>query len=123
MEPEVKTTSGVIRGRIEHGVHAFFGVPFAAAPWGERRFLAPAPHEPWDGVRPATEYGASAPQPAQGFTIVPEPIIPGDNCLNVNVFTPDVGDVSMPVLVWIHGGGFTNGCNASAWYHGRGFGP
>src|SRR4051812_13801377 len=114
MEPEVKTTAGVVRGRGEQGVHAFLGVPFAAPPLGAHRFGAPSPHEPWDGVRPATAYGASAPQPAQQFTIVPEPIIPGDNCLNLNVFTPDIGDVSMPVLVWIHGGGFTQGCNASS---------
>ena len=54
-------------------------------------------------------YGATALQPAQDFTLIPEPIIPGENCLNLNVFTPDPGAANLPVLVWIHGGGFLSG--------------
>jgi para-nitrobenzyl esterase len=117
----VATTSGKVRGAIDAGVHAFLGIPYADSPVGDLRFLAPRPHQPWDGVRDAVAYGASAPQPAQGFTIIPEPVVPGDNCLNLNVFTPDPGASGLPVLVWIHGGGFVNGCNASPWYHGRSF--
>jgi para-nitrobenzyl esterase len=126
MAVEVKTTAGVVRGAelpAPGEVHGFLGIPFAESPTGVNRFGAPVPVASWDGVRPCAAYGATAPQPAQGFTIIPEPIVAGDNCLNLNVFTPDVGaDTALPVLVWIHGGGFVNGCNASPWYHGRSFG-
>ncbi len=130
MAIEVKTTAGVVVGADPadthppegRGLHTFLGVPYAASPTGRDHLREPRPVDPWDGVRPCDAYGATAPQPAQGFTIVPEPIIDGDNCLNVNVFTPDIGPAaSLPVLVWIHGGGFVNGCNASPWYHGRNF--
>ena len=53
--------------------------------------------------------------------MIPEPIIPGDNELNLNVFSPDLGAAGLPVLVWIHGGGFFGGCNASPWYRGGAF--
>jgi para-nitrobenzyl esterase len=125
MAIEVKTTAGSVSGvdpTPSDGTHVFLGVPYAASPTGRDHLRAPRPADPWDGVRPCDGYDASAPQPPQGFTIVPEPIIEGDNWLNVNVFTPDLGpEASSPVLVWIHGGGFVNGCNASPWYHGRSF--
>lgn len=122
MQIDVKTTGGVVRGVADEpsSTIAFLGVPYAEAPFDRNRFGEPVPTS-WDGVRECTTYGATAPQPAQGFTIIPEPIIPGRECLNCNVFTPAIGDARLPVLVWIHGGGFTNGCNASAWYHGRSF--
>ena len=125
MGVEVKTTAGVVESAdpaAHGGALAFLGIPYAESPLTpERRLLEPVPARAWDGVRRCDTYGASAPQPAQGFTIIPEPIVSGDNCLNVNVFTPDVGNGAggLPVFVWIHGGGFTNGCNASPWYHGR----
>ena len=53
--------------------------------------------------------------------MIPEPLVQGDNCLNLNVFTPDPGNSGLPVLVWIHGGGFFAGCNASPWYRGEHF--
>jgi para-nitrobenzyl esterase len=125
MTIEVKTGAGVVSSAEpdDHiGVHSFLGVPYAASPTGRDHLGAPRPPDPWDGVRRCESYGATAPQPAQGFTIVPEPIIVGDNCLNLNVFTPDIGAAAaLPVLVWIHGGAFVNGCNASPWYHGRSF--
>jgi para-nitrobenzyl esterase len=122
---EIKTTAGVVRcadPAVHGGASAFLGIPYAEPPTGVNRFGAPTPVIAWDGVRPCDTYGASAPQPAQGFTIIPEPIVPGDNCLNLNVFTPEPSEgANLPVLVWIHGGGFVNGCNASPWYHGRSF--
>jgi para-nitrobenzyl esterase len=124
---EVETASGVVDGIAPGdagGVHAFLGIPYAEPPLGPHRLGPPVPVAAWDGARPCVAYGATAPQPDQGFTIIPEPIVPGDNCLNLNVFTPELGaEPRLPVFVWIHGGGFTNGGNASAWYHGRGFGP
>ena len=119
--PVIKTTAGEVRGIVVDPGFAFLGVPYAADPIGPLRLLAPAPHAGWDGVRDAGQYGATAPQPHQDFTLIPEPIIAGDEYLNVNVFTPDLGAAGLPVLVYIHGGGFVTGCSASPWYRGERF--
>ncbi|GAA3135369.1 carboxylesterase family protein [Planomonospora alba] len=122
MDPQAVTTSGRVRGRWAHGVAEFLGVPYAAPPVGGLRFAAPVPPPAWDGVRCCRACGPTAPQaphdPGEG---VPEPLIPGDDCLNLNVFTPDPGAAGLPVLVWIHGGAFGAGCNASPWYRGTAF--
>ncbi len=121
MDVIASTTTGRVRGTSEEGCAVFLGVPYAAAPIGELRFDRPRRHLAWDGARPALEYGATALQPRQEFTLIPEPIIDGDNCLNLNIFTPELGASGLPVLVWIHGGGFFAGCNASPWYRGLRF--
>jgi para-nitrobenzyl esterase len=123
MEPVVQTTSGAVRGLEERGANVFLGIPYAAPPFGDNRFLAPAPPDPWDGVRDAVAYGHTAPQPHRQFTLVPEPVTPGPDCLNLNVFSPAGAgpDAGLPVLLWIHGGGFTAGSNASTWYRGEPF--
>ena len=121
MEPIVQTDAGRMRGIADEGGAAFLGVPFAAPPLGPHRLAAPAPVEPWSGVRDAREHGPTAVQPEQGFTLIPEPVVPGDDCLNLNVFSPDPGASGLPVLVWIHGGGFVSGCNRSPWYRGSRF--
>ena len=102
---------------------AFLGIPFAQAPVGDLRFAAPVPPQPWEGVRDALEYGATAQRGDMGPTLIPEPSIPGDATLNVNVFTPRPGDrgARLPVLVYIHGGGYVAGSPASPWYDGRAF--
>jgi para-nitrobenzyl esterase len=121
MNPEVKTSHGVVRGQVEGGTAAFRGIPYAAPPVGAARVAAPRPPAAWDGVRDALAYSATAPQRAQDFTLIPEPVIAGDDCLSVNVFTPDPGAAGLPVLVWMHGGGFVTGCSASPWYVGHRF--
>jgi para-nitrobenzyl esterase len=103
---------------------AFLGLPFAEPPVGSHRFGAPVPAEAWQGVRDATAYGATAQRRSFGeVTAIPEPSIPGDATLNVNVFTPVPGDhdARLPVFVWIHGGGYKAGSPASPWYDGRAF--
>ncbi|HEY2300856.1 MAG TPA: carboxylesterase family protein [Acidimicrobiales bacterium] len=122
---EVKVQQGVLRGRHDDGVFAFLGVPYAAAPFGARRMQAPVPPAAWDGVREALEFGPTAPAPPYPSpldTVLYEPVIDGDDCLNLNVWTPETGAGGLPVFVWIHGGGFTNGSggvvNGSAFARG-----
>jgi len=109
-----------------HRSAAFLGIPFAEAPVGEHRFAAPVPRRSWEGVLDATEFGATAQRGDPGVTLIPEPSVPGDSTLNVNVFTPaparpaDAG-TALPVLVYIHGGGYFAGSPASPWYDGRAF--
>lgn len=103
---------------------AFLGLPFAEPPVGANRFAGPVPAGPWAGVRDATAYGPTAQRRAfDEVTAIPEPSIPGEATLNVNVFTPVPGEVEarLPVFVWIHGGGYKAGSPASPWYDGRAF--
>src|SRR6185437_13660526 len=103
---------------------AFLGIPFAEPPVGELRFAAPEPHRPWEGVRDAGEPGATPQRKALAeITLIPEPSYPGESTLNVDVFTPRPGDpeAKLPVLVYIHGGGYVAGSPASPWYDGAAF--
>lgn len=125
---EADTAAGRVRGFWrgepgDGGSAAFLGIPFAQPPVGDLRFAAPVPAEPWQGVRDALEYGATAQRGDPGVTLIPEPSVPGEGTLNVNVFTPVPGetDAALPVLVWIHGGGYFAGSPASPWYDGRAF--
>ncbi|MES2172010.1 MAG: carboxylesterase family protein [Actinomycetota bacterium] len=123
---EITTSTGPVTGFRADGVDAFLGIPYAAAPVRERRFLPPTPHAAWTEPFDATSFGPTALQepgePAGGLPDVPEPIIRGENCLNLNVWTAArPGDSARPVLVWIHGGGFFAGCSANPWYDGASF--
>lgn len=124
MNPVVRLGAGAVEGRTIDGVDRFLGIPYAAAPFGANRFLAPAPVAPWDGVRQADAFGPTAPQygvPSGGLPAVVEPTIPGDDILNLNVWAPAGRSEPLPVLVWIHGGGFFEGSSANPWYDGASF--
>lgn len=118
MEPQIETTSGRLRGAARGGHLAFRGIPFAAAPVGDRRFTAPAPPEPWSGVRDALEPGNVAPQdPLVGPPFRadgPE----SEDCLVLQVHTPALDEGRRPVLFWIHGGGFSHGAGSQPAYDG-----
>jgi para-nitrobenzyl esterase len=121
---EVRTRSGRVRGREADGVTAFKGIPYAAPPFGPDRFGPPRPPQPWDGVRDATEPGPTAPHPgyvAPYDLLLPDPLIPGEDCLNLNVWTPDPGGAGLPVMVWVHGGAFVNGSGVVPTYDGARF--
>ncbi len=123
-DPEVTTTAGVVRGLWREGSAAFLGIPFAQPPVGDLRFAAPVPPEDWSGVRDATAYGATPQRGASAeITLIPEPSVAGESTLNLNVFTPRPGepDAALPVLVYIHGGGYISGSPASPWYDGAAF--
>jgi len=124
-DPVVSTDRGALRGVKTPNGYAFWGVPYAKAPFGPRRFRPPEVTERWEGERPAQRPAPTAPQPAPGFTIIPEPRIDGGEapaCLSLNVFTPELGPAAgLGVLVWIHGGGFVSGTPSSPWYNGDRF--
>jgi para-nitrobenzyl esterase len=120
-EPIAAVRQGRLRGFTDEGAFVFLGVPYAKPPFGESRFREPVPASSWDGTRDALRNGPTAPQRDPVATIIPEPVEPGEDYLNLNVFAPELGDAKLPVFVWIHGGGFVSGCNRSPWYRGTRF--
>jgi para-nitrobenzyl esterase len=119
MDAVVRTSAGRVRGVTRDGVAAFRGVPFAAAPEGPLRFLAPAPAPAWDGVRDAVTFGAAPPQ-SPAMPGMPAIWRPGDglDCLTVNVWTPALGAAGLPVMVWIYGGAWFSGSASQPEYDG-----
>jgi para-nitrobenzyl esterase len=113
----VKAWCGALRGETVDGVRVFRGVPFAVPPVGRLRFKPPIPLEPWKGERDATKFGPAAMQ--DGEKNVPQ----SEDCLYLNVWTPVGADekASLPVFVWIHGGGYTGGVAFSKEFDGSDF--
>ena len=124
MDRVVDTQYGKVRGSESEGIYIFKGVPFAAPPFGANRFQPPRSPEPWSGVRDALNYGATVPKPPYPSpydTLLLEPVVPGEDCLNLNIWSPDLGGAGLPVMVWIHGGAFVNGSGAVGTYDSRHF--
>lgn len=113
--------SGQIEGVVVGGVESFKGIPYAAPPVGNLRWRAPQPVEPWSGVRQAAEFGCDCTQAEGDF----EPLrtTPAEDCLFANVWRPQGAGSSaaLPVMVWIHGGGFVGGGTSIAYYDGSAF--
>jgi len=119
----VETGLGKLEGLEIDGVRVFRGIPFAKPPVGELRFRAPEPPEPWTGVRDATAFGGSAPQPPVALVALPGMDVgaQSEDCLYLNVYAPAgaAPGTRKPVMVWIHGGGFVIGSGSQIVYDAR----
>jgi para-nitrobenzyl esterase len=125
----VELPPGKVRGYRRDGIYIFKGVPYGASTSGPRRFMPAAPPEPWTGIRNALSYGRICPQQDSGhFDTDGKNLashdedafllhrgsaiwVPGEDCLRVNVWTPEInGSHKRPVMVFMHGGGYSGGC-------------
>ena len=122
----VRIDSGLIAG-IDGDIRVFKGIPFAAPPAGGHRWRPPQPVVPWRGVRAADRFGPAYPQvPPHKDTLLheasfagPEPVFDED-CLNLNVWSPArSASERLPVMVWVHGGGFRLGWGHQSVYEGE----
>lgn len=122
--PEADTPGGRVRGAARQGAQAFLGIPYGASTAGEGRFCPPRPAAPWAGTREAVTHGPSAPQlPNADYA---DAIMSwygairdlSEDCLRLNVFTPACDTARRPVMVWLHGGGWTQFASTAPGFDG-----
>lgn len=115
-ESRLSVDGGIVAGVLtetDPEIMAFRGIPFAAPPVDELRWKLPAPVEPWEGTRHATEFGARC---MQGSRVGQADV--SENCLYLNIWTEREKSEPQPVMVWVHGGGFTGGAGSNGIYDG-----
>jgi para-nitrobenzyl esterase len=123
----VATKSGKVVGLAASGVCTFKGIHYGANPEGAMRFMPPVPPMPWSETAEALNYGDLAPQNLSGASGSDIRVAMGDifgpgkvseNCLVLNVWTPNLTRGTRPVMVWLHGGGYTGGSDGAPTYDG-----
>ncbi|WP_287127415.1 carboxylesterase/lipase family protein [Candidatus Cyanaurora vandensis] len=112
----INTNQGPVTGLQTTTLQTFFGIPYAAPPTGSQRWSAPQPVTPWTVPRDATAFGNQCTQVVLGLFAVPGEtkgeVRGAEDCLFLNVYTPTETTGRLPVMVWIHGGGFTAGAGS-----------
>jgi para-nitrobenzyl esterase len=125
----VEMSAGKVRGFSRNGIYIFKGVPYGASTSGARRFMPPDKPEPWTGIRNTLAYGRICPQEDSAHFVTDGKnlaradedafllhrgcavLVPGEDCLRLNLWTPEInGSSKRPVMVYMHGGGFSGGC-------------
>ena len=113
----VKVESGLMRGSLHDGIYQYLGVPYAEA---LERFVRATPVKPWKGIFNALSYGPISEQQIFGTSEPLKGVATGNNVQNLNIWTPSLNTKSKkPVMVWLHGGGFSSGSANEAQYHGE----
>src|SRR5271168_1450356 len=121
MSATVSIHQGKLEGEDQGGLLIFKGIPFATPPAGALRWLPPEKPATWTGVRDARRFGAVAPQNQMMLSALSAMFVEGEqseDCLSLNVWTPALDGKRRPVMVWIHGGGFTIGSGSQPLYDG-----
>ena len=114
-KPIVRVAEGLVEGFCEDQIFKFYGIPFAEPPIGKLRWYSPQPPKSWSGIRKADKFGPTAiqlrpPGPLDGERMPTQ----DEDCLYLNIWTPVVsGSANLPVMVWIHGGGFMVGSGSN----------
>ena len=120
-KPLAKTRQGTLAGSAEQGIHIWRGIPYAAPPVGPLRWRAPQPAARWQGVRPAETFSAASWQDIDYCRELGggDPGAFSEDCLYLNVWAPASAAQPLPVMVWLHGGGFTIGAGSLPPYDGK----
>ncbi|MXP29623.1 carboxylesterase family protein [Porphyrobacter algicida] len=115
--PVVQVEGGAVEGVVDNDIAAFKGIPYAAPPVGDLRWRPPAPLQHWQGVRDASHYGAACPQPGDHKEAWAQVGPTSEDCLFLNIWQPEKHG-KYPVMVFLHGGGFTYGAAGVPLYDG-----
>ncbi|HVY83367.1 MAG TPA: carboxylesterase/lipase family protein [Steroidobacteraceae bacterium] len=122
--PVAQTRAGKVRGYMNGPVCVFKGIPYAASTAGANRFAPPRPREPWSGVLDATQLGDKCPQNPTPWLMMEEAVSlsnepQSEDCLHLNVWTTGLRDgKKRPVMLWLHGGGYSSGSGGNTRYEG-----